>query len=386
MTVRRQKRVAIIVDPGLPFGRQVMEGAFRYSQQHKDWQFHEEKAMPYLPHSEVSRWRGDGAIGVGGLGWIRACRRRRIPFVNVGSMRELVTPSVVVDDAGVGAMAAEHLLSKRLRQFAIAFRADISRWDARITQFTDTIRQAGYPVERVLVRPGNPHHWYAGSNIKDLLKQLTKLPKPIGVFATHDGLAREIINCCMENGINVPEEVAVIGEGNWPFICELVLPRLTSVEPGAERVGYRAAELLHRLMAGAKPPRKPILVPPVRVVERESTDIRSIGSPTVARAVQFIRDRTDLPLQVTDILDAIPVNRRMLERAFRRELGRTIFEEIRRAKIARACDLLIETDMQIGHICRACGYASRIRFNAAFRVEMHTTPSQFRQERQMRGQ
>jgi len=383
MAKRRQKRVAIIIDPGLPFGRQVMEGAFRYSQQHKAWQFHEENSMPYLAHGEVSRWRGDGVIGAGGVEWMRSCRRRGIPFVNVGSMIELPIPSVVVDNVAIGAMAAEYLLSKRLRHFAIVYRADTDRWESRIEGFCDAIRRSGFKVDRIAVRPRNPRRPLSGSDVLGVLNRIKKLSKPVGLFATHDGLAREVINCCVENDIHVPEEVAVIGEGDQSFICELVLPRLTSVDSGVERVGYQAAAMLHRLMSGGKPSKTPILVPPVRVVERESTDIRDIGSPMVAKTVQYIRDHIDEPLQVGDILEELLINRRRLERLFRRELDRTVYEEIRRAKIRRACDLLVETDMQVGQVCRACGFSGRVRFNAAFRLETGTTPSEFRRTRKV---
>jgi len=382
MVRRRQRLVGITIDPGLPFGQQIMAGVYRYSQEHEPWRFHVVEAMPYLPASEIPQWRGDGIIGMAAEGWIKPCLRRGIPFVNIATHRDPRWPSVIVDNREVGAMAAGHLLAKGLREFAIVYRNDLDRWAERIAGFVGAIRRAGCQVQEVPVGPADPRNPAGGCDIMQAgPKRLRQLSRPTGLFATHDGLGREVIDCCLETGLRVPEDIAVIGEGNRSFVCELMLPRMTSVEPGSERVGYRAAELLDRLMQGGQPPAEPILVPPVRVIERESTDVRAIGAPLVAEAIQFIRDHLDQPIQTSDILQELPVNRRTLERQFRRALGRTVFEEIRSAKMRHACDLLIATDMTVGQICQACGYPGRERFNAAFKTETGMTPTEFRRRR-----
>lgn len=55
-------------------------------------------------------------------------------------------------------------------------------------------------------------------------------------------------------------------------------------------MGYQAAKLLHRLLAREEMPLQRILVPPVRVIARRSTDYRSLTDPAVIQAMHFIRN------------------------------------------------------------------------------------------------
>src|SRR4029453_10165803 len=108
---------------------------------------------------------------------------------------------------------------------------------------------------------------------KRLSRWLKELPKPVGIFAGHDVWALQVVEACRLGGLRVPEDVAVVGVDNDDLICELARPSLSSVVVPAERVGYEAAALLERLLAGARPPRGPVLIPPPGVVSRQSSDV-----------------------------------------------------------------------------------------------------------------
>ena len=71
-------------------------------------------------------------------------------------------------------------------------------------------------------------------------------------MACYDVRARHVLAACRSLGILVPEDVAVIGVDNDELICELTSPPLSSIEQGARTIGYQAAALLDRLMAGRK--------------------------------------------------------------------------------------------------------------------------------------
>ena len=55
-------------------------------------------------------------------------------------------------------------------------------------------------------------------------------------------------------------------------------------------MGYQAAKLLHRLLENEALPLQRLLVPPMRVIERRSTDYRSLTDPAVIQAMHYIRN------------------------------------------------------------------------------------------------
>jgi LacI family transcriptional regulator len=81
---------------------------------------------------------------------------------------------------------------------------------------------------------------------------------------------------------------------------------------------------------------------------------------------------------VAEVLRAVPAGRRRLEVAFRRALGRTIMQELRRIRVERARYMLTSTSLTMTEIALRCGFSSLTKFDAAFRREMGMTPSRFR--------
>jgi LacI family transcriptional regulator len=104
-----------------------------------------------------------------------------------------------------------------------------------------------------------------------LARWLASLPKPVAIMACNDIRGQQVMNACRRLELLVPEEVAVIGVDNDEIFCELSEPPLTSVALDTSRIGYEAAALLERMMAGEKPPSHPVLIPPLGVVVRRSS-------------------------------------------------------------------------------------------------------------------
>lgn len=100
----------------------------------------------------------------------------------------------------------------------------------------------------------------------------------------------QVLDAIRGRDIIVPEEVAVIGVDDDPACCAIASPPLSSVQPNAARVGFEAAALLDRLMAGGAPPKHPILIPPLGVITRQSTDVVAVPDRLVARALDLIRE------------------------------------------------------------------------------------------------
>ena len=140
---------------------------------------------------------------------------------------------------------------------------------------------------------------------------LQSLEKPVGLLAANDARARHVLEACRTANLRVPEDVAVLGVDNDDIMCELTTPPLSSIEQGARSVGYQAAALLDRLMAGKTVRRLRRNVPPERVVTRCSTDILAIADSDVTAAIAYIREHACDPPSVQDVVSAVEFRDRL---------------------------------------------------------------------------
>jgi LacI family transcriptional regulator len=251
--------------------------------------------------------------------------------------------------------------------------------------FRKKLGAAGFELACFRERGVPPRHlnslvWPLGSRLQ---KWLAALPKPVGIFVPSDTWAYQISEVCRELGLSVPDEVALIAVQFDELVCELARPPLTSIALPAERIGVAAAGLLDRVLNPPRARPSNVLLPPLGVVMRQSTDIVAADDPDVAAAVRFIRERGSAHIQVNDVVQAVPVTRRALERRFRASLNRGIAEEIRRVRIERASYLLASTSSSIAEVARRAGVADAEHFSQAFRRHTGLTPSAFRRRSQL---
>ena len=182
----------------------------------------------------------------------------------------------------------------------------------------------------------------------------------------------------------MPYEVAVLGGNFDELLCDTAWPPMSGIVVPSEQIGHDAAALLDHIMHRQRPPTKTILISPTGIVQKRSTDTLAIDDPDVAQALAFIRSQAFSSIQVSDILKAIPVSRRSIERKFAQVLGRTPTEEIRRVRMAKAKSLLAETTMPIQAIADACGFATYNYLSRVFARENGISPRAFRKRVQGR--
>jgi LacI family transcriptional regulator len=364
--------IALLIDYNSNFYRKIVTGVARYSKV-AGWRFFTTRGVPQISTEQLKDWKGSGVIGRIDPDTLKMMKMRGIPTVNIKTdFLGLKVASVLMDNNHIGKTAAEYFISKGIRRFAgTAWSIKGDSGKLKLKGFTDCLEKHGMHAVELKSQADI-------RNVKNLLP--LKQGEVVGVFAVEDFLGRMVIEACQDSDLRVPEDVAVLGIDNSPFICEMLSPTMSSMELGAERVGYQAALMLDQLIRGSRTPLEPILVSPERIIERRSTDILLMQDELVVKALRFIHEKASSPITVTDVTSALHCNRRVLEKRFRAKINRTLHEEIRRSRIQRACKLLRETDMLIETLSEACGYCSRERFNAAFRNEMGKTPSLYRRE------
>ena len=100
----------------------------------------------------------------------------------------------------------------------------------------------------------------------------------------------------------------------------------------------------------------------------------------VAVALRFIREHACEGTNVTDLLKAVPMSRSALERRFAEAVRRTPKEEFLRVQVARAKQLLSETDLKLPDIAERAGLKHAEYLSVLFKRETGMTPGEFRRQ------
>jgi LacI family transcriptional regulator len=377
------RSVAVVMQPVRTYCRGVLRGVATVSAQ-AGWECILVAADAPRPLSDVTRVAA-GLIGhFSDPKLLDLVAHAGIPAVDIAPQdRQGVLPRVTTDDVAVGRLAAAHLLSLGLPHFGFFGTHDHYFSLLRERGFTETLGGAGLSCHVLLDGVDQaplPLGQEGDAELKDWLRGL---PKPIGVLASTDSRALQVLAVCRTLAIAVPTSVAVLGVDNDDVFCELANPPLSSIALSTQQIGYEAARLLDRLMAGEKPPQRQILIPPAGVVPRRSSDLPAILDADVAAAVRYISLHVQDDLQVADLLREVPLSRRALEQRFVKALGRTPAAEIRRAQIEVARQLLTQTEEPMARVALASGFSNAKQLSAGFRQETGVTPTAYR--RRARG-
>ena len=327
-------------------------------------------------------WFADGILSFFGPDDVfgPALRAAGLPLVNTSPyLAELGLPTVRADDRASGLVAAEHLLDRGLQHFAmVQFSPSSPTSTARRAGFEASITAAGRQVHDA-VCPPLARAAGRQAQLKWLKDLLVRLPRPLGVFAESDLWAVELIHQSQEAGLSVPDDVAVVGVDNDDLIVDVAQVTVTSVDNDLEGVGFRAAELLDRLLWGEAPPTGPVLVPPVGVVQRQSTDILAVADRDLATALRYIHAHFTEPIQVDDVVDQTSTSRRRLQDLFRDHLGRPIAEEVRRCRLDLAKRLLRETGLKVAAVAERAGFGSGMQLHKLLAQDVGVGPAKYRQ-------
>jgi LacI family transcriptional regulator len=373
----------VLVDTSTSWGRRIHEGIHHYSQRHGRWQlFVEARGMEEalaLPHG----WRGDGVIArVSSRSMAHELSGEGLPDVHVtGIQLQGVTfPQVTNDLVASARVAADHFLDRGFRSFAYFSLQGLEYVAKHQQAFCESVSKSGFPCAVLAVDPvhGAEPDW--NLDVAKLGAWLKTLPRPVAVLTWNPSSAREIIFASQAANLLVPEDVAVLSGTDDELLCELLDVDISALLVGAETIGFEAARILDLLMSGQKGPKKPVLVPPAGVVTRQSTDTLAISDRAVVKSVSFIRENLCQPLHVAEIAKHAGVSRRVLERRFQHHLARTPAEEIRRVRLRRAQELLLDTDMPIPELSEAAGFGSPEYMAYVFRQECNMTPVEYRRK------
>ena len=387
-----RRRVALIIESSRAYGRGLFLGIAKFVREHHEWSVQSEEwkwtdAFPVW----LRNWDGDGVIARVETPEMAAfVRRLGMPAVDVrGSVSGFGLPLIDTDDRKVANLAAEHLLCRGFRHYAFCGFVGANYSDKRSHWFQEQLALSGFSCQiftpPMQLAEGQTTGYERQGLLfqEDLGRWLVSLPKPIGIMACNDIRGQQVLNLCRSLDLAVPEEVAIIGVDNDEILCELSDPPLSSVAPDTLRIGYDAAVLLDRMMAGGKPPAKPILVPPRGIVTRRSTEVLALDDHQLAVGLRFIRDHAFDPITIDEVAKVASMCRRVFERRFAAKMGRSPKAEVLRLRLEKAKQLLTDTDWNLSQIAEKTGFNYGEYLHTVFTQKTGITPGEFRRHAKM---
>ncbi len=375
------KRVALLIETSRTYGRDLLRGVKRYTEEHGGWSlFVEVRDLESKPPPWLSSWDGDGILVRSGSRAIsNAVRRLNVPAVELRSSRAGDNvPFVGVDNEQVGKLVAEHFLERGFQHFGV-YELDTEQFFVdRRNSFVRHLQAAGFDCS-AFQQAGHtekPSQWEEQQN--RLIDWLQQLPRPVAVMACTDQLGCWLLDACRRAEIPVPEQIAVVGVENDETLAEMSSPPLSSLSLAGEKIGYEAARILDEMMNGKSPPREPVLIAPLRLETRLSSNILAINDPLLSQCLRLIRERACDGLKVADILEQVPISRSSLERGIRKLLGRSPNAEINRVRLRKVCELLSQTELTLEEIAIRTGFTTSQYLSELFRKKENKTPGEYR--------
>jgi len=223
-------------------------------------------------------WDGDGIVSFHGASeeFVSWLGQARMPVVDIGEYEEYSDfPRVTTDANRIAQMAMDHFVDHGYRNVGFAW------------AFENVFKAKRLAAARRAAEARKLN--FVEVPLKDLATLRERGgPLPIALLAANDGTAVRALRACEDVGLLVPEEVAILGVDNFEYRCVPASVPLSSIDADQERLGYEAAAMLDRLMHGQPRPTAMLEIPPVRIVQRDSTDMLAVDDVEVAKALRYV--------------------------------------------------------------------------------------------------
>ena len=197
-----------------------------------------------------------------------------IPLVCIGPVADRRVNRVDADNRGSSKQAVTHLLRLGRRRVAHISGPSYSPVTAdRLAGYRAALEAWGITYDPALVFEGDFTERSGRSGARALLRH-----NPDAIFATNDAMASGALTELISHGVNVPDDVALVGFDDLEFAAEMD-PPLTTIRQDPAALAETAVELLLDLIAEPDPnapPRRVVL--PTELIVRASCGSRSDAS------------------------------------------------------------------------------------------------------------
>lgn len=377
-------KVLLLTDFSSGYSRNLLKGIVQYSKVFGPWVFYRMPLYYRELHGDegvvawAKEWGADAIIAQLSNMRIEVLAQLDIPIIvqNYRDRYEGIS-NLTGNYYQTGILAAEFFLRKGYKSFAYYGFDDTVWMRERGAGFKEFVEKNGYQVYLFNER-GNVEMWSFDAEL--VYHWLYCLPKPVALFACDDYHAIQITEVCKMRNIDVPDEIAILGVDNDDLLCNISDPPLSSIELDVQNGGFETGKLIHRFIKKEAEPPVDIVIKPIRVVQRRSTEQFAVSDKHIDLVLKYIESNYSSSISIKDILRLVPFSRRNLEKNFNKETGTTIYQYIQRRRIEKFCDLLGTSDISLMEAAAASGFSDYKNVSRIFMKTKSMTPFQYRKK------
>ncbi|MDR1371426.1 MAG: DNA-binding transcriptional regulator [Dysgonamonadaceae bacterium] len=379
------KKILLLTDFSSGYSRSLLKGIVRYSNKQGPWMFYR---MPQY-YRELY---GDDGVVRWAKDWKADAIIAQLENVNLDKLNELGIPIIIQnykerankicnitgDYFGTGEMAAGFFLNRGFSNFAYYGFKDMVWSRERADGFRSKVEKHGYTVSMLNNESYKTEQWSFDLNV--LSDWLMSLPRPVALFACDDYFALQITETCKIYNIAVPGDISVLGVDDDELLCNISHPPLSSIVLDVETGGYMAAERLHQLMNHEITEAFDIVIPPIRIESRQSTEKYAVDDKYILKVIEYIKVNYARDISINDIIRSVPLSRRVLEKRFKEKMGTSVYQYLLLYRVELFSDLLIKTDRPLVDLALICGFDDYKNVVRVFRKYKEITPLQYRNQ------
>lgn len=378
-------RLILLTDFTEAFAHNLLRGILEYSKGREPWvvcrmppSYKRANGIPGVLEW-AKKWKADAIIAqFDDTDEVKLFRQNGIiALAQDFKSRFSVIPNITSRYKQTGQMAADFFLQKGFRNFAFYGYKDVVWSEERCMGFRDRIVEKGF---------GDCFFEYQKQSLENLwfyesepvANWIRSLPRPVALMACDDTQGNKIMELCRVLGIKIPEEVAVLGVDNDEIICGLSDPPLSSVNLNIVKGGYEAAQLIERLLRDKDAISEDVVIQPVTIENRLSTDVYATDNPLILMALRYIHQNLINKISVEDIVRQVPLSRRLLEIRFRQVTGQSVYQYISNLRMERFSQLLLASTEPIAELAAQVGLADVKNLARQFKEWKGCTPIEYR--------
>ena len=376
-------KILLLTDFSSGYSRNLLKGIVRYSKEVGNWSFQRMPLYYRMLYGEngvvewAKKWQADAIIA-------------QLTDVNIELLNDLNIPIIVQnyrdrnkavsnltgDYFNTGVMAAKFFLNRGYRNFAFyGFKGAI--WSReRADGYSHEIEKQEYKLAILENDNKDREEWSYNHTV--LGNWLQSLPKPVALFACDDHFALQISETCNVYNINVPDDIAILGVDNDDLLCNISDPPLSSIVLDVENGGYNAGKLLHQLITKEITEPFNIVVNPLIIERRKSTEKYAVSDKNIRTILNYIEKNYANHLSVEELVKQVPLSRRVLEKKFKEETGESLYQYIQNYRIDQFTRLLITTDYSLFEAALQSGFENYKNVSRVFRKYKSLSPAEYR--------
>lgn len=376
-------KILLLIDHSSEFSRRLLSGLIQYSKDYGPWIFHRLPSYYKTLYGKegivewAKEWKADAIIAQWGQDGTDLLEKLNIPVILQNFKdRSSHFSNLTGNYIGTGEMAAHYFTQKRFKNFAFYGNKGVVWSRERAEGYRREVESIGGNYYYFETENLNEEQW-SKSHIQ-FEEWLISLPKPIALFACDDSFALQVSELCKINNINIPNEIALLGVDNDELLCNLSDPPISSIVLDLEKGGYETARLIHKLINKERKDPFNIIINPIRIERRLSTEKYDIGNKYILEVVKYIEDNFTINISIDSLTHIVPLSRRNLELKFKHELGISIYQFILNYRVEQLAFLLLTTNRPLFDIAFEVGLNDSKNVSRIFKKFKNYTPIEYR--------